>query len=85
MFITATRLVSESYNLAEKGKTQACNEFLIFSMVTLSALASGWLESSVGWQRLNLLVLPLLFLTLLVVTILRKQLSISDSIPDKSL
>jgi MFS family permease len=85
MFITATRLVSESYNLSEKGKTQACNEFLIFSMVTLSALASGWLESSIGWQRLNLLVLPLLFLTLLVVTVQRKQLSISDSFPDKSL
>ena len=68
MFITATRLVSETYRLAEKGKTQASNEFLVFSMVTLSALASGWLESSVGWQRLNILVVPLLVLTLLVIT-----------------
>ena len=78
MFITATRLVSETYTLAEKGKTQASNEFLIFSMVTLSALASGWLESSVGWQRLNILVIPLLVLTLLIVFALRKQLQKID-------
>jgi len=79
MFITATRLVSETYTLAEKGKTQASNEFLIFSMVTLSALASGWLESSVGWQRLNILVIPLPVLTLLVVFALRKQLQKIDT------
>jgi predicted MFS family arabinose efflux permease len=67
MFISATRMVSETYRPAEKGKTQATNEFMIFSMVTLSALASGWLESSLGWQRLNLVVLPLLALNLLLV------------------
>jgi predicted MFS family arabinose efflux permease len=74
MFITATRLVSETYSLPEKGKTQASNEFLIFSMVTLSALASGWLESTVGWQNLNILVAPLLLLTLLSVVALRNKL-----------
>ena len=74
MFITATRMVSETYSPAEKGKTQASNEFLIFSMVTLSALGSGWLESSLGWQRLNMLVVPLLVVTFLVVISLRKQL-----------
>ena len=74
MFISATRLVSETYRLAEKGKTQACNEFLIFGMVTLSALASGWLESAVGWQKLNFLALPSLIATLVVVATLRKHL-----------
>lgn len=66
MFITATRMVSETYNPAEKGKAQASNEFMIFSMVTLSALASGWLESSLGWQRLNLVVIPFLALNLVL-------------------
>ncbi len=74
MFITATRLVSETYSLAEKGKTQASNEFLVFSMVTMSALASGWLESLIGWQRLNILVVPLIVLTLWVVIKHRNQL-----------
>lgn len=75
MFITATRLVSETYLPAEKGKTQATNEFLVFGMVTLSALASGWLEAIMGWQRLNLVVLPPLIITLLVVLGLRNRLT----------
>lgn len=79
MFITATHLVSETYNSAEKGKTQASNEFLIFSMVTLSALGSGWLESTLGWQRLNLLVVPLLVLTFLIVIASRKRLDLPCS------
>ena len=78
MFITATRLVSETYRLAEKGKTQACNEFLIFSMVTLSALASGWLESAIGWQQLNLLALPFLVMTMVVIMTLRTFLPSTD-------
>lgn len=79
MFITATRLVTETYSSSEKGKTQASNEFLIFSMVTLSALASGWVENSLGWQRLNMMVVPLLVLTLLVVIAQRKHFCTIDS------
>ncbi|WP_136809608.1 hypothetical protein [Desulfosediminicola flagellatus] len=60
---------------ATRGKTQATNEFMIFSMVTLSALASGWLESSLGWQRLNLVVLPLLAVTLFVVISMHKKIA----------
>jgi MFS family permease len=78
MFITATRLVSETYSPAEKGKTQASNEFLIFSMVTLSALASGWLESTLGWQRLNILVVPILITTLLFVLVQGKRLELDE-------
>ncbi|MCS0270145.1 MFS transporter, partial [Vibrio alginolyticus] len=37
---------------------QAFNEFFVFSCVTITALLSGWLESTVGWQNLNLYVLP---------------------------
>lgn len=74
MFITATRLVIESYSVAEKGKTQASNEFLIFSMVTISALASGWLESSLGWQTMNFIVLPLIFINVVAVMFGRKTL-----------
>ena len=54
MFISATHLVTSAYSEAEKPKAQAANEFLIFSMVTVSALASGWLESTIGWQMMNL-------------------------------
>lgn len=81
MFITATRLVSETYSPAEKGKAQASNEFLIFSLVTVSALASGWLESSLGWQRLNVVVVPFLLINLLVVFGHHKRLRLAEASP----
>lgn len=63
MFISATQMVSKTYRNNEKAKTQAANEFLVFSMVTLSSLSAGWLESSIGWQTLNLISLvPLAFI-----------------------
>ncbi|MCW8884400.1 MAG: MFS transporter [Motiliproteus sp.] len=66
MFISATQLVTESYRTAEKAKSQAMNEFFVFSAVTLSALASGWMETTLGWQLLNLSMLPLIVGTILV-------------------
>ncbi|OUL59093.1 MFS transporter [Pseudoalteromonas ulvae] len=53
MFIAATQMVSQTYQASEKAKSQAANEFLVFSMVTVSALGAGWLESTVGFQTLN--------------------------------
>lgn len=64
MFISATQLVTEAYRPEEKPKTQAFNELLVFSAVTCSALASGWMESTLGWQTLNLAMVPLLLVGL---------------------
>lgn len=58
MFIAATGLFSQSYHSKNKSKAQAFNEFFVFSCVTITALMSGWLESTVGWQTMNLYVLP---------------------------
>lgn len=75
MFISATQLVTLAYNSREKAKTQAANEFLVFGMVTLSALGSGWMEATLGWINLNLLMLPLLAITLLMVYARGRQLA----------
>ncbi|NIY82026.1 MFS transporter [Vibrio hepatarius] len=58
MFIAATGLFSQSYAAHNKAKAQAFNEFFVFSCVTVTALLSGWLESTVGWEAMNLYVLP---------------------------
>ncbi|WP_159736916.1 MFS transporter [Vibrio atypicus] len=58
MFIAATGLFSQSYKANNKSKAQAFNEFFVFSCVTVTALLSGWLESTVGWEAMNLYVLP---------------------------
>lgn len=58
MFIAATGLFSQSYEAHNKSKAQAFNEFFVFSCVTITALLSGWLESTVGWEKMNIYVLP---------------------------
>ncbi len=60
MYISATQMVSETYTVSERGKSQAANEFLVFSMVTFSTLLAGPLEASLGWQTVNLASTPLL-------------------------
>jgi MFS family permease len=58
MFIGATTLLTGSHTEAEKAKVQGCHDFLVFTTVGLSASASGALHYLLGWQALNLLVLP---------------------------
>ncbi|OIQ22238.1 MFS transporter [uncultured Vibrio sp.] len=58
MFIAATSMFSQSYKEKNKAKAQAFNEFVVFSCVTVTALLSGWLEATAGWQNLNIYVLP---------------------------
>ncbi|EPJ45601.1 MAG: putative drug transport transmembrane protein [Osedax symbiont Rs1] len=67
MFISATHLVTSAYEPHEKAKTQAANEFILFSMVTVSALSSGWLEATIGWTKMNLLMIVVVVISILVV------------------
>ncbi|MEL7383358.1 MAG: MFS transporter [Pseudomonadota bacterium] len=66
MFISATGLFSQSYREENRAKAQAFNEFFVFGCVTITALLSGWLESSVGWQAMNLYVLPFVVAVMVV-------------------
>ncbi|MEZ8009665.1 MULTISPECIES: MFS transporter [Vibrio] len=66
MFIAATGLFSQSYQAQNKAKAQAFNEFVVFGCVTVTALLSGWLESTAGWQNLNLYVLPFVLAVILL-------------------
>ncbi|SHF01554.1 Predicted arabinose efflux permease, MFS family [Modicisalibacter ilicicola DSM 19980] len=63
-FLPATGLLTETYRPAEKARTQAANEFLIFSTVGVTALLAGPLEAYLGWAGLNALLLPLSLLPL---------------------
>ena len=58
MFVGATTLLTTSYATSDKASAQGLNDFILFSSVALSALASGVLYVHLGWQTLNVLVLP---------------------------
>ncbi|MCG9629893.1 MFS transporter [Vibrio sp. Isolate30] len=75
MFIAATGLFSQSYQAKNKSKAQALNEFVVFSCVSITALLSGWLESTVGWKMLNIYVLPFVLLVIMVFAFSAKKAS----------
>ncbi|MEX0732930.1 MAG: MFS transporter [Aquisalimonadaceae bacterium] len=64
MFIGGTTLLTETYTESEKAKAQACNDFIVFGTVTVTALSSGALLHGMGWTTLNFAVLPFLALVL---------------------
>ena len=68
MFIGATTLLTEAYAPEEKGKTQALNDFLVFSTVTLSVLSAGSLQHRLGWEAVNYGVLPLIAVAVIAIT-----------------
>lgn len=73
MFIPATQLLTGTYKPAEKAKSQAANEFLVFGVVTLSALTSGWLEASLGWFTMNWMMIPVVLWAVAVVYLMERK------------
>jgi MFS family permease len=58
LFIGSTALLTGTYSAAERAKTQAANDFLIFGTVALSSFSSGVMLNVFGWNAVNLLILP---------------------------
>ncbi|WP_148254397.1 MFS transporter [Aidingimonas lacisalsi] len=58
-FLPATGLLTEAYRPVEKARTQAANEFLVFTTVALTALLAGPLVDRLGWSLLNALLIPM--------------------------
>jgi len=58
LFIGATTLLTESYTVSERAKTQAFNEAVIFTTVGVATFFSGTLLHEVGWRAVNLAALP---------------------------
>ncbi len=68
MFIGGTSLLTETHTSAERAKTQAVNDFAVFSTVTLASFSSGVLHSRIGWEAVNWgMALPLLIATAAVI------------------
>ena len=53
LFIGASTLLTETYRKEETAKSQAINDFLVFSMVTLASLSSGYFQNTFGWKSVN--------------------------------
>jgi MFS family permease len=72
LFIGSTALLTEAYTPAERAKTQAANDFLIFGMVALSSFSSGVLLNGFGWNAVNLVILPFAAAVLILLLLYRR-------------
>jgi MFS family permease len=73
LFVGGTTLLTEVYRIEEKAKTQALNDFLVFTTVTVSSLSAGALLYHLGWQTVNVGVLPPIALILVAVLWLKTR------------
>jgi len=62
LFVGGTTLLPEGYRESERFKVQALNDFTIFGIQAVGALLAGWILSTLGWQTLLLISLPILAL-----------------------
>ena len=59
LYIGATMLLTETYRPEERAKAQGANDQAIFVMMAISSFTSGMTVTTAGWERVNLLALPL--------------------------
>ena len=59
LYIGGTMLLTETYRPEERAKAQGANDQAIFVMMAISSFTSGMTVTTAGWERVNLLALPL--------------------------
>jgi MFS family permease len=58
-FIASTAILSASYRPEEAARVQGLNEMVVFGVMALASIASGLLLQMIGWQSINVLVIPI--------------------------
>jgi len=62
MYVGGSALLTECYTPAERAKTQAACDFLVFCTMAISSASSGLLMSKSGWHAVNYGSIPFLVL-----------------------
>ncbi len=65
LYIGGTTLLTTTYTAAEKGHAQATNDMTIFVVGLACSFGAGALLQALGWQMLNVVLLPWLLLAAL--------------------
>lgn len=65
MYVGGSALLTDCHTPAERAKTQAANDFLVFCTMTISSMSSGILLTQAGWHAVNYGSIPFLALAAL--------------------
>lgn len=83
LFVGGSALLSTVHSESERGKVQGINDLIVFSLVALGSMLSGTLMHQLGWNTLNLVMLPLL--VLLAFAIMALEFSTRMRLPRQSI
>lgn len=64
MYVGGSTLLSECHTPAERAKTQAANDLMVFIIMVISSMSSGMLLNVSGWHAVNYGTIPFLLLAL---------------------
>ncbi|MDZ4247243.1 MAG: MFS transporter, partial [Dehalococcoidia bacterium] len=67
LFVAGTVMLTHSYRSVERFKAQGINDFAVFTFQALAILSAGLVLSAAGWEVLNLVTIPFLLITLVMV------------------
>jgi MFS family permease len=62
MYVGGSALLTECHTPAERAKTQAANDFMVFTTMAISSMSSGMLLNKSGWHAVNYGSIPFLLL-----------------------
>ncbi len=67
LFIGGSSLLTKVYRLEEKEKTQAFHDFTVFAVISIASFFAGSLFNYWGWNGVNIVLIPMLVVTLIAV------------------
>ena len=68
LFVGGSTLLTEVHTAAERAKTQAAHDFMVFAVTASGSFLSGQLLYRFGWDEVNLVALPFIVaVTLLII------------------
>ena len=73
LYVGGTTMVTRTYELAERFRAQAVNEFSIFGTSATASLLAGTIIHLYGWHTLVMVPVPLLLITLLGLVLVRRD------------
>ncbi len=71
LFTGGTTLLTTTYRPSEKARAQGLNDFVVYTVISLTAVGSGGFHAWFGWEAINVGVAPFLVLAAAMVTWLR--------------